>query len=236
MGIFLQAGMVLLATATCAAQTADRSAVPPNPSTAAPPAHTAYTVQNGELIVAPGLKIPNGNVPWALDEVGGKQVLVPIHHAALQMKGDSATIQGGPSSHTPLHSSSASFFVHTSDRTENTGDAGRGVPTGWALVKPTVEGDSRTVAHVKFSDVNGATVCAPPVLCAAAESLPDGWIRITPRQPLEAGEYVLVPVKRASVEPTVVYDFNVDAQSAPAKDSVAPGQNLDIAPSKKKKH
>src|SRR3978361_1195374 len=95
---FIGAAAILLASAPILAQTADRSA--------APPAHTGtYSVSNGELIVAPGLRIPNGNVPWALDTVAGKQVLVPIHHAQLTASGSTApgTLQGA-ASHTPLHS------------------------------------------------------------------------------------------------------------------------------------
>ena len=232
---------VLFACLPSLAQTADRSAVPPTPATAAPPAHSGtYSISNGELIVAPGLRIPNGNVPWALDTVGGKQVLVPIHHAELTASGSTApgTLDGA-TSHTPLHSTEPAFFIHTSDRTENTGDSGRGTPTGWALLAAQVSGPMRTVARVKFSDVNAATVCTAPVLCTVAESLPDGWLRITPRDPLPLGEYVLLPVPRtATSQSPLVYDFSVDADAPPAKDTVAPGQNLDAQQTtgKKKKH
>ncbi len=224
---------------TCAAQTADRSAAPPPPAIAAPAAHGGtYAVSNGELIVAPGLRIPNGNVPWALDVIEGKQVLVPVHHAALEQPGDAAATLEGASSRTALHSVLPVFFVHTSDRTENTGDSGRGTPTGWALLPARIDGSKRTIEHVKFSDVNAATVCAGPVLCTQAETLPGGWLRITPRAPLEAGEYALLPVARSvtSLSP-LVYDFSINTGQAAPKDLVTPGQNLDApAGGKKKKH
>ncbi len=230
----------MLTVGTAPAQTADRSAAPPQPALAAPAAHSGtYAVSNGELIVAPGLRIPNGNVPWALDVVAGKQVLVPIHHAQLTASGSTApgTLEGA-ASHTPLHSTTPAFFIHTSDRTENTGDSGRGTPTGWALLAAQVSGPLRTVTRVKFADVNAATVCTAPVLCTDAESLPDGWLRITPRDPLPLGEYVLLPVPRsASSQSPLVYDFSVDADAPAARDAVAPGQNLDAQPAnKKKKH
>ena len=190
--------------------------------------------------MAPGLRIPNGNVPWALDTVAGKQVLVPIHHAELTASGSTApgTLQGA-ASHTPLHTTLPEFFIHTSDRTENTGDAGRGTPTGWALLAAQVSGPLRTVTRVKFSDVNAATVCTAPVLCTVAETLPDGWLRITPRDPLPLGEYVLLPVPRtATSQSPLVYDFSVDTDAPAARDAVAAGQNLDAQPTgkKKKKH
>ena len=214
-----------------AAQTADRSAAPPSGATAAPPAHTgSYAVQNGQLFVAPGLHIPNGNLPWALDTVDGKQVLVPIHGTLLSGSAAAATgTLDGAGSRTPLHSTSPVFFLHTSDRTENSGDSGRGSPTGWALLAVTVSANARSVSRPSFADVNKATVCAPPVLCTAAESLPDGWLRISTKDPLPPGEYALVPVPKNT--PTsgnqLAYDFTVDGNKPAATDAVSPGQNLD---------
>lgn len=245
----LAPGMFLYCAAAglcCAAvgQTADRSATPPVPAIAAPAAHSGtYSVSNGELIVAPGLRIPNGNVPWALDVIAGRQVLVPVHHAVsvqqpgLSAAGAQATLEGA-ASRTALHSTSPVFFVHSSDRTENTGDAGRGTPTGWALLPAKVSGTTRTIDRVKFSDVSGATVCSTTVLCTQAEALPEGWLRITPREPLAPGQYALVPVPRTSTSLSpLVYDFTVDADTAAPKDVVVPGQNLDgPVAGKKKKH
>jgi hypothetical protein len=244
MRVFAQTAAIgLLAAAFAAlspahAQTADPEAAPPTPATTAPPAHTStYSVQkDGQLVVAPGLRIPNGNVPWALDEVDGKQVLVPVHHAALASSSASMGTLDGATSKTALRSSGPAFFVHSIDRTENTGDAGRGMPTGWALVSATVDGATRTIARAKFSQVNGAAVCAAPVLCTQAESLPQGWLRITAKAALPPGEYVLLPVPRSGGPTTtvVVYDFTVSDQSSTPKDAVAPGQNLDAAKSKRK--
>lgn len=224
-------------TATIAmAQTADRSASPPVPATNAPAAHPgSYSIQNGELVVAPGLRIPNGNVPWALDMVDGKQTLVPIHHTALEGTATMGTLDGA-TSHTPLHTSSPAFFVHSSDRTENSGDSGRGTPTGWALLPATVTGSNRTVERPRFSDVSSGTVCTAPVLCTTAESLPDGWLRITLKVPLTAGEYALLPIQKPPATPTstLAYDFTINMDQPTARDAVSPGQNLDTK--KKKKH
>jgi hypothetical protein len=237
MRLFPHAAVLCLVSAGVAlhAQTADPAAAPPNPATTAPPARSSYSVQGGELIVAPGLKIPNGNVPWALDVVDGKQVLVPIHHGELTTSSATAGTLDGATSKTALRSSTPEFFVHSLDRTENTGDAGRGMPTGWALVVADVSGTTRTIAKARFSQVNGAAVCAPPLLCAQAESLPQGWLRITSKTPLAPGEYALLPVPRSGANLVIVYDFSVSDQSATPKDAVAPGQDLDGAAKGKKK-
>ncbi len=184
-------------------------------------------------MVAPGLRVPNGNVPWALDTINGKQVLVPVHHSALTPSETTARLQATAPA-TPLHATAPVFFIHTSDRTENSGDSGRGTPTGWALLPVKVESGSRTVSRVKFADVNAATVCAEPVICTQAEALSGGWLRMMPRDPLPPGQYALVPVPRAatSLSP-LAYDFIVSVDAAAPKDAVAPGQNLDGAGGKK---
>lgn len=194
-------------------------------------------MQNGHLYIAPGLYIPNGNLPWALDTVNAQQVLVPVHHALLggAVTAPTGTLEGA-ASHTALHTASPAFFIHTSDRTENTGDAGRGSPTGWALLQLSVQGGTRVLDRPKFADVNKATVCVAPVLCTVAESLPDGWLRITARDPLQPGEYALLPVQKST--PTsgnqLAYDFTVDGNSPAAKDAVLPGQDLDTQRKKKR--
>jgi hypothetical protein len=227
---------ILFTTLSATAQTADRTATPPNPAVAVPAAHSgSYSIQNGELVVAPGLRIPNGNVPWALDMVDGKQTLVPIHHTALEGAATTGTLDGA-TSHTPLHTSSPSFFVHSSDRTENSGDSGRGTPTGWALLPITVTGGNRTVERPHFTDVASATVCTAPVICTTAESLPDGWLRITVKTPLTAGEYALLPIQKPPATPTstLAYDFTINTAQPNARDAVSPGQNLDTKKKKKR--
>ncbi len=125
---------------------------------------------------------------------------------------------------TVVRSATPVFFVHTNDRTENTGDAGHGNPTGWVLVQADVSSGSRIVPHVQFSDIAQGTACTAPTLCLNAETLPDGWARLTPRQPLEPGEYVLLPVQRQPKPGVlVVYDFSNDPAAALARDAVMAG-------------
>jgi hypothetical protein len=231
----LPLAILMMTTLSATAQTADRTATPPNPSLVTPTARTGtYSIQNGELVVAPGLRIPNGNVPWALDMVDGKQTLVPIHHTQLEGTTTGTLDTAGP--HTPLHSASPTFFVHSSDRTENTGDSGRGTPTGWALLAVTTTDGTRTVERPHFADVASATVCTAPVICTAAETLPDGWLRITVKAPLTAGEYALLPIQKPPATPTstLAYDFTIDTAQPSARDAVSPGQNLDTKKKKKR--
>lgn len=229
--------LVLAATALapCAAhaQTADPTAIAPNPITAAPTARAgSYTLVQGNLVVAPGLAIPNGNLPWALDTTQGTPALVPIHHSSITEPAnvnapgapDIAThTLDGAHAKTVLRTTDPVFFLHTNDRTENTGDAGRGNPTGWALVGAASQGSNRTIPHVHFDQIAQGAACAAPVVCLKAESLPDGWLRLSASSPLAAGEYALVPVPRQARPGVVVlYDFTVDPAAPLAKDAARP--------------
>ena len=223
-----------LAAAGANGQTADPTATPPSVSSAPAAKAGTYSVIGGNLTVAPGLQLPNGNLPWALDTtVDGRSALVPVHHSAVTEP--SGVVTAPPTTHTlpGLHartverSANPVFFVHTNDRTENTGDAGHGNPTGWVLVQAEVSGGNRTIPHVQFSAIAQGTSCQAPTLCLAAETLPDGWVRLTPRQPLAPGEYVLMPVQRQPKPGVlIVYDFASDPAAPLARDAVVAGMPL----------
>lgn len=216
------------------AQTADPTATAPNPVTSAPAAQAgSYSIVQGTLLAAPGLPVPNGNVPWALDTSEGAAALVPIHHAAITEPADVNTEGAsaasthtlvGSHAKTQLRTIAPTFFLHTNDRTENTGDAGRGNPTGWALVLATPQGGNRAIPHVRFDQIAQGTACAAPLVCLQAESLPDGWLRLAAASPLSPGEYALVPVPRQPRSGVViVYDFAIDPTVPLAKDAVRAG-------------
>ena len=220
---------------TAYGQTADPTATAPNPVTGAPAAKSgSYTLSQGEPLAAPGLKVPNGNLPWALESSDGKPVLVPVHHSSITEPANVDTAGqdapelnhtlAGPHAHTFLRSTTPTFFVHTNDRTENTGDAGRGNPTGWAMVPALPFNGNRTLRHVRFDQIAQGTACAAPLVCLTAESLPGGWLRLTPQTALAAGDYALVPVPHQSRPGVVVvYDFTIDPAAPLAKDAVQAG-------------
>ena len=187
--------------------------------------------------------IPNGNVPWALDTTAALPALVPIHHSsiiepagvAVRAATAAATTHtqdtlDGLHAHTVLRTPLPVFFVHTSDRTENTGDAGRGNPTGWALLPAVAQGSSRVMPHVRFDQIAQGTTCAALVICLTAETLPDGWLRLSSPNPLEAGDYALVPIPRQPRPGVlIVYDFTIDTAAPLAKDAVVAGRLVPAA-------
>ena len=222
-------------TIVARAQTADPSVTPPSTSSAPAATVGTYAVSGGNLTAAPGLQVPNGNLPWALDTAAdGKFALVPVHHSAITEPAGVAAAPpqnhtlAGLHARTVLRSATPVFFIHTNDRTENTGDAGRGNPTGWVMVRAELQGSNRTIPHVQFSAIAQGTSCVAPTLCLSAETLPDGWVRLTPRQPLERAEYVLLPVQRQPKPGVlVVYDFASDPAASLARDAVVAGVSQD---------
>ena len=83
---------------------------------------------------------------------------------------------------------------------------------------------NRILPHLQFADIAQGTSCAGPTICLNAETLPDGWARLTPRQPLQPGEYVLMPVQRQPKPGViVVYDFSSDPAASIARDAVVAG-------------
>ncbi len=243
-GVLCGLAALVSARSSLHAQTADPTATVANPVTTAPAAKTgSYTLVGGNLLVAPGLMVPNGNVPWALDTTASPPALVPIHHSSIIEPAEggvraAATAEtphtqdtlNGLHAHTLLRTPLPVFFVHTADRTENTGDAGRGNPTGWALLPAMAQGTSRVMPHVHFDQIAQGTACAAPVICLTAETLPDGWLRLASPNPLEAGDYALVPVPRQPRPGVlIVYDFTLDTAAPLAKDAVIAGRSAPAA-------
>ena len=186
------------------------------------------------MLAAPGLPVPNGNLPWALDAADGASALVPIHHSAITEPANADTAGSdtpnlnhtlkGTHARTVLRTTQPVFFVHTNDRTENTGDAGRGNPTGWAMEPATAADGNRMLPHVRFDQIAQGTACTAPLVCLKGESLPGGWLRLTPAASVAPGDYALVPVPRQSHPGVVVvYDFRIDPSAALAKDAVLAG-------------
>ena len=187
----------------------------------------SYPVNNGTLVVAPGLALPNGNLPWVLDETGGKQALVPLHHATLTEaapNSPTASIAGARSANV-LHRTTPVVFIHTSDRTENSRESGRIMARPlWILLPLQTGTGSRLLTRPPAEELRNAVGCPASTICITADVLNDGWLRVVAAAPLSPGDYVLMPAFRpvkAAVD--VVYDFTLDPSAPLAKDAISPG-------------
>ena len=174
---------------------------------------------------APGLRIPSGERPWAFEIFQGKPQLVPVHSAAVQpnnhkganvaggllagpfYKAKFTTELQGAHARTVLHTPTPVFYVHF----KGNADEGTSMIAGWAIVRAATSDDMRLLSTVKFTQLSGNAKRNASQVESVAEQLPDGWLRISPKNALEPGEYVLEPVPhQENAFATVVYDFGVN--------------------------
>lgn len=185
---------------------------------------------------APGLPLPNGNRPYALDTFKGEKQLVPVHSSAVQAnnhkganvaggllagpfyKAKFTTELSGPSAHTAIHSTSPTFYVRV-QRADSGEDAG--VVAGWAIVHAAVDKDHRLLSTVKFTQFTGSAKRNDSQVDVTIAELGDGWLSITPKAPMPNGEYALLPVTRQeNTFSTIVFDFRIDPTAENAADAV----------------
>ena len=192
--------------------------------------------------VAPGLSVPNTVTPWALDTVDGQPELVPVHHASITMnrhtgKNVAGALAGSflyhPEMTTELEGAHARTQLHTLRPTlyfrmeqdadpEEPGKAGdRSVIE---LVPARVVKDRRVVTTTTFNALTTHAKHKDDAIPTTTEVLPGHWYRLTPKEPLAPGEYVMLsqPVRGEQFAVTV-YPFGVDPKAPASNEGVRPG-------------
>jgi hypothetical protein len=185
---------------------------------------------------APGLVVPRGALPYALDHFSSQPQLVPIHHTSVEInnhKGSNVagaltgglffkpklTVEvEGEHARSIIHDVKPVFYLHL---LQDPGDTGpedvytilRGMPTK----------DHRIFAQIRFSQIGGDTKREDGLVETITEHLPDGWLKLTPKEPLIPGEYAVSPVMRSqNAFPTMIYDFTLDPAGPNGTDTVKP--------------
>ena len=186
----------------------------------------------------PGVPIPNGSTPWALDVYEGKQQLVPIHHTNVEVNNHKgANVAGslagsvfykpkftteinGAHARVALHSDKPVFYVHVMD--DPGGDSSDAPAANWAIVRATINKDHRILAQVNFTQLTGNSKRNDFQVDAMIEKLSDGWFKIVPKDPMSPGEYALQPIpKAANTFSTTVFDFTIDSKAPNAPDALS---------------
>lgn len=179
----------------------------------------------------PGVQITNGSYPWAVDTYEGKQELVPIHHTNIGVNNHKgANVAGslagsffykpkltteieGAHARVALHSDKPIFYVHLMEE-DSSADSSENLLGPWALVRAKIDKDHRVLSQVKFTQLTGNAKRSDSRVDTSIEKLPDGWFRITPKEPLDPGEYALQPIPRvANTFSTIVFDFTLDPKA-----------------------
>lgn len=185
----------------------------------------------------PGVPITNGSYPWAVDVYEGKQQLVPIHHTNVGVNNHKgANVAGslagsvfykpkmtteieGAHARIALHADKPVFYVHVMNDDPSDGSSGN-LLAQWAIVRAKIDKDRRILAQINFTQLTGNAKRSDAQVDVTVEKLSDGWMKITPKEPLAPGEYALQPApKVANTFSTVVFDFALDPKAPNSPDA-----------------
>jgi len=185
--------------------------------------------------VAPGLRLPPEGGVYALDIYLSSPELLPLDQTSGEVNkhtthnilrgvinpvgGSKHTIElPGPSSKVQAHAALPTLYINVDSSTETTEDEKtKGLELPWdrfRIVRAQVKGDKRIVGEIKTA-VYGKTSQQQDLIPATAELMEEGWVKLTPKAPLEAGEYAVVEMLGKQGMNSYVWDFGVHA-NAPA--------------------
>jgi hypothetical protein len=178
--------------------------------------------------VAPGLRLPSEGGVYALDTYLTQAELVPLDqiggdvnrhtaHNVLRaainpVSGSKHTIEiPGPRSKIQLHASLPAIYVNLDAAAEDDDPSKKTAEMPWDrfhLVRAQVKGDRRIVGAVKTA-VFGKVSQEQDAVPATAEQLGEGWVKLTPKAPLEPGEYAIAEMLGKQGMNSYVWDFGI---------------------------
>ncbi len=197
--------------------------------------------------VAPGLRLPPEGGVYALDTYLSEPQLLPLdqtsgevnrhtgHNVIRQVmnpvSGSKHTVEiPGPSSKLQVHASLPTIYINidASDE-EDTNAKTSAAELPWdrfRIVRVQTKGDKRIVAAIKVG-VTGKSNQEQDTIAASAEQLGEGWIKLTPKAPLEPGEYAVAELLGKQGMNSFVWDFGVHP-NAPANLAVIKPDQADV--------
>jgi len=199
--------------------------------------------------VAAGLRLPSEGGVYALDTYLAQPELVPLDqstgevnrhtgHNVLRaainpLAGAKHTIEiAGPRSKIQVHASLPTIYINL-DASEEASDYTKpGPELPWdrfRIVRADVKGDKRIVGAVKTA-VIGKSSQEQDAVPATAEQMSEGWIKLTPKAPLEPGEYAVAELLGRQGMNSYVWDFGVHPD-APANLAVIRPDPSELKPS-----
>jgi len=187
--------------------------------------------------VAPGLRLPSEGGVYALDIYLSEPQLLPLDQSTGQINknvkrnvlraainpvsGSKSLIElSGSKSKIQVHAQLPAFYINLDagaeeETTTPSGKSGAELPWDrFRVVHAQVKGDKRIVGAVKTA-VYGKASSEADVVLTNSEQLGEGWVKITPKEPLPPGEYALAEMLGKQGMNSYVWDFGVHSD-APA--------------------
>jgi hypothetical protein len=179
--------------------------------------------------VAPGLRLPPEGGVYALDTYLTQAQLVPLDQTGGEVNrnvahnvlrgvinpvgGAKHTIEiPGPSSKIQMHAPLPTVYINV-DAGEAQDENSKTTPAElpwdrFRIVRAQAKGDKRIVGVVRTA-LSGKVTQEQEAIPATAEKLGEGWVKLTPKVPLEPGEYALAEMLGKQGMNSYVWDFGV---------------------------
>ena len=182
---------------------------------------------------------------WALDQSADSPQLVHLRYAGTEVNNHKASnilkSNLGPFVYKPkvtvevegdkaavrLRSTSPVMFIRCSVQDDAApGSKAESTRTDWALLVLTAKDDRRIASTMAFTQFTGSAKRSEGQVEIAIEKFgATSWYKITPKKPLEPGEYGLVQLPRVQNQfPTRIFDFAIDPKAPNNPEAVKPKQ------------
>jgi hypothetical protein len=179
--------------------------------------------------VAPGLRLPPEGGVYALDSYLNQPELLPLDQTSGEVNrhvahnvlraainpvgGSKHTIElAGPSAKIQVHAPLPAIYINLDASAEE--DVASKTPAAelpwdrFRLIRAQVKGDKRIVGAIKTA-VYGKVSQEQDAIATSAEQLGEGWIKLTPKAPLDPGEYAVAEMLGKQGMNSYVWDFGV---------------------------
>jgi len=156
-----------------------------------------------------------------IEQLKGVEAAVQLHVDTpaiyVRLGDDSGVVRGG----TPL-----TVDTHgAGGKTDASGGASSGgsADSGYVMVRADVRTDTRVLASFNIGVLGGEMKQQEDVIEMASEVLPGGhWMKLTPKRPLDFGEYALMEVVSENEINLGVWDFGVHPVAPENRDAIKP--------------
>jgi hypothetical protein len=158
-----------------------------------------------------------------IEQLKGVEAAVQLHVAMpaiyVRLGDDSGVMRGGTPLTVDTHGAGAGGKMDASGGASSGGSA----DSGYVMVRADVRTDTRVLASFNIGVLGGGVKQQEDVIEMASEVLPGGhWMKLTPKRPLDFGEYALMEVVSENEINLGVWDFGVHPVAPENRDVLKP--------------
>ena len=153
-----------------------------------------------------------------IEQLKGVESAVQLHVDTpaiyVRLGDDSGVMRGG----TPL-----TVDTHRAGAVAKTDSSGGPAESGYVMVRADVRTDARVLASFNIGVLGGGVKEQEDVIETVSDVLPGGhWMKVTPKRPLDFGEYALMEVVSENEINLGVWDFGVHPVAPENRDAIKP--------------